>query len=274
MKNNTTRIQRRIYEKTIKRKIDKKIGTMTIIVTEDTYDKALTAFNMGVAAVEMGIKVYMFLTFIVYSDKNANTTITIRGEDKPFYKNGSHSLLVGMLKIPAMNLLRQLLDDGLIDGNQLFRRYCNIAFGLPKPPIALVLSRIVEKIFGGPIVDVPDSTLEFLRVLHGIEPRYNGSQIFDFPMINYLRDKLMESFPRLAPIIINQSRFFPFLFFSGLFWNRVPVRSSFLHFEMPQKLEGYTHFVWLSKQPVLLPFVKCVQNFIPDVFYDGRLKNN
>ena len=53
---------RKQYEKTMKRKIDKKIGSMAIIVTEDTYDKALTAFNIAVAAVEMGTKVYMFFT--------------------------------------------------------------------------------------------------------------------------------------------------------------------------------------------------------------------
>ena len=46
----------------MKRAIDKKIGTMTIIVTEDTYDKALTAFNIGVAGVEMGMNVSMFFT--------------------------------------------------------------------------------------------------------------------------------------------------------------------------------------------------------------------
>jgi predicted peroxiredoxin len=53
---------RKEYEKTMKRAITKKIGTMTIIIMEDTYDKALTAFNLGVAGVEMGMKVSMFFT--------------------------------------------------------------------------------------------------------------------------------------------------------------------------------------------------------------------
>ncbi|DAC72199.1 MAG TPA: hypothetical protein DSN98_06445 [Thermoplasmata archaeon] len=53
---------RKEYEKTMKRAITKKTGTMTIIVTEDTYDKALTAFNFGVAGVEMGMNVSMFFT--------------------------------------------------------------------------------------------------------------------------------------------------------------------------------------------------------------------
>ncbi|MBN2598908.1 MAG: DsrE/DsrF/DrsH-like family protein [Candidatus Thermoplasmatota archaeon] len=53
---------RKQYEKTMQRAITKKIGTMTIIVMEDTYDKALTAFNLGVAGVEMGMKVSMFFT--------------------------------------------------------------------------------------------------------------------------------------------------------------------------------------------------------------------
>ena len=53
---------RREYEKTMKRKIKKKVGSMTIVVTEDTYDKALTAFNIGVGGVQMGMKVSMFFT--------------------------------------------------------------------------------------------------------------------------------------------------------------------------------------------------------------------
>ena len=35
---------------------------MTIVVTEDIYDKALTAFNIGVGGVQMGMKVSMFFT--------------------------------------------------------------------------------------------------------------------------------------------------------------------------------------------------------------------
>ncbi|UCD14206.1 MAG: DsrE/DsrF/DrsH-like family protein [Thermoplasmatales archaeon] len=53
---------RKEYEKTMKRVIKKKVGTITIVVTEDTYDKALTAFNIGVGGVQMGMKVYMFFT--------------------------------------------------------------------------------------------------------------------------------------------------------------------------------------------------------------------
>ena len=50
------------YEKTMKRAIDKRMVTMAILVTEDTYDKALTAFNVGVAGVEIGMNVSMFFT--------------------------------------------------------------------------------------------------------------------------------------------------------------------------------------------------------------------
>lgn len=50
------------YKKTMKRAINKKVGTITIIITEDTYDKAITAFNFAVSAIEMGIKVNMFFT--------------------------------------------------------------------------------------------------------------------------------------------------------------------------------------------------------------------
>jgi peroxiredoxin family protein len=50
------------YEKTMKRAIDKRLVTMAILVTEDTYDKALTAFNIAVAGVEIGMNVSMFFT--------------------------------------------------------------------------------------------------------------------------------------------------------------------------------------------------------------------
>jgi len=53
---------RKEYKETMKRDIDKKIGSITIILTEDTYDKALTAFNIAVGAIEMGVTVYMFFT--------------------------------------------------------------------------------------------------------------------------------------------------------------------------------------------------------------------
>jgi len=55
-------VPRREYKKTIKREIEENIRSMTIIVTEDTYDKALTAFNMGVSGVEMGVDVSLFFT--------------------------------------------------------------------------------------------------------------------------------------------------------------------------------------------------------------------
>ena len=50
------------YRRTMKREPTKKIGGITIILTEDAYDKALTAFNLAVGAVEMGMKVHMFFT--------------------------------------------------------------------------------------------------------------------------------------------------------------------------------------------------------------------
>ncbi len=53
---------RHAYIKTMDRDVKKKVGTLTIVVIEDTYDKALTAFNIAVAAVEMGMNVSMFFT--------------------------------------------------------------------------------------------------------------------------------------------------------------------------------------------------------------------
>jgi predicted peroxiredoxin len=53
---------RKQYEETMKRELTKKVGSLIIIVAEDTYDKALTAFNIGVAGIELGMKVIMFFT--------------------------------------------------------------------------------------------------------------------------------------------------------------------------------------------------------------------
>ncbi|MBU0498129.1 MAG: DsrE/DsrF/DrsH-like family protein [Candidatus Thermoplasmatota archaeon] len=53
---------RHAYVKTMDRDVGQKVGTMTIILTEDTYDKALTTFNIAVAGIEMGMKVMVFFT--------------------------------------------------------------------------------------------------------------------------------------------------------------------------------------------------------------------
>jgi predicted peroxiredoxin len=53
---------RHAYIKTMDRDVKRKVGSLTIIVIEDTYDKALTAFNIGVAGVEMGMNISMFFT--------------------------------------------------------------------------------------------------------------------------------------------------------------------------------------------------------------------
>lgn len=50
------------YKKTMARELDRKAGSISIILTEDTYDKALTAFNFAVGGVELGIKVHMLFT--------------------------------------------------------------------------------------------------------------------------------------------------------------------------------------------------------------------
>jgi predicted peroxiredoxin len=55
-------VTRHAYVKTMDRDIKRKSGSLAIILIEDTYDKALIAFNMGVAGIEMGWKVSMFFT--------------------------------------------------------------------------------------------------------------------------------------------------------------------------------------------------------------------
>jgi len=51
---------RRAYVQTMDRDTRQKVGRMTIMLTEDTYDKALTAFNIAVAGLEMGMPVMVF----------------------------------------------------------------------------------------------------------------------------------------------------------------------------------------------------------------------
>jgi len=61
-KKKTNDEQRKLYEQTMRRSLPKKAGSLTLMVTEDTYDKVLTAFNIGVAAKELGMEVTMFFT--------------------------------------------------------------------------------------------------------------------------------------------------------------------------------------------------------------------
>lgn len=53
---------RHAYVKTMDRDVHRKVGSMTLVLIEDTYDKALTAFNIGLAGVEMGMNVSLFFT--------------------------------------------------------------------------------------------------------------------------------------------------------------------------------------------------------------------
>ena len=61
-KKKSTDEQRKLYEKTMDRPIPKREGSLALMVTEDTYDKALTAFNIAVAAKELGMDVTMYFT--------------------------------------------------------------------------------------------------------------------------------------------------------------------------------------------------------------------
>lgn len=61
-KKQPSELQRLQYEQTMERVLPKKAGSLAIMVTEDTYDKALTAFNIGVAARELGMTVTIFFT--------------------------------------------------------------------------------------------------------------------------------------------------------------------------------------------------------------------
>lgn len=227
-------------------------------------------------------KIDMFVTLLVYNDTKAITNITyFNWTTKNFsYHNisGNHSLLLGMFKIPSMNLLKQLLIGGVIDGIQPVQHFAK-GLGLvnltPAGILRGIVGRINNRIFGkpDPIINITKKeTKDFLRALNGVPPRY---QNYDIPIlngtrINRWRDWFEENFPGMSNRLINKTLRYLVILLPGYFWNRMPIRTSFLHLEMPQQLLGYTPFVVCGKTQRLEKIVGKIQNLIPDIFYDGR----
>mgnify|MGYP006282391235 CR=1 FL=1 len=199
-----------------------------------------------------------FVTLLVYNDENASTKIEQEGKET-IYINGSHSILMGMFKIQFLHLLRIFLEDGIIDGFQRFQKPSEYG---SKGPIAKVISKLINKTLGGPVFDVTSETYEFFDYLKGTPPRYDLQKpIFNISGFNEIRDKL----PWMLLFYI---RLFGFMYPTQMFWNRMPIRTSFLQFKQTMKCYGYSPFVRWTTDPKLQPFVGKVQDAIPDIIYD------
>ena len=203
---------------------------------------------------------------VVYRDKNAITKLTFSDGSSENITNENHSFLVAMIKIPAMNMLRALLRDGIYDGIGAFKNILRF-IGLQNIAPANIFKDIVDKKFGGPFINISDTPLNWtLRSLSGVPPRYNGERIFDSELINRIRDLYFSTkhiFNITKSIRINIA------IQSNKFWNPRHIRTSFLHFYMPQEFVGYSPFIWYKIDGHLSNTVKRVQDLFPGIFYES-----
>lgn len=211
------------------------------------------------------LRIDNFATLFVYNDENATTIIEQEGKET-IYINGSHSILMGVYKIQFLHLLRMLLQDGVIDG---FQRFQSKREAGKKGPLANITSIIINRTIGGPFINISPETYEFLDYMKGTFPRYPGGPILDTPNAIKFREKITKIFGSyMGNTILSLIRLYAFMFPSVMFWNRMPVRTSLLQFEMTMRCYGYTPFVRWTKSPTLQPFVKKVQDLIPDIIHD------
>ena len=100
-------------------------------------------------------RIDLFITWCRYFDENATTIISpVIGDNKPPIE-GNHSFIIAFLKIPTMNPLRHLLNDGIIDGIQPWQQ----KFG--KLSFAYFLRCIRDLFIDEPIIDICDPIFYF-----------------------------------------------------------------------------------------------------------------
>jgi len=210
------------------------------------------------------LRIDNFATLFVYNDENATTIIEQKGKET-IYINGSHSILMGVYKIQFLHLLRKLLHYGVIDG---FQRFQSGKEG--KAPIAGIISNMIDNIFGGPLINISSETYEFLDYIKGTFPRTSPAKpILDTPNAIKFREKISDTFGNeTSAYILSMIRLYAFMFPTVMFWNRRAIRTSLLQFEQTMLCQGYTPFVRWTKSPTLQPFVKKVQDIIPDIIHD------
>jgi len=225
-------------------------------------------------------RIDLFITLVVYNDSKAITNITVNGERlDPI--TGNHSFLMGMLKIPSIGPLRSLLKNGVIDGIQAWQQLC-VTYGVFKGYLspAGILRWIRDKTIGKPVINLSDwkwrgeEVDEYLKALGGVPPRYQNYniKILNGTRLNRWRDFFEENFPKMSEQIINKTLRYLVVLLPGYFWNRMPIRTSFLHLEMPQQLLGYTPFVIWGETSKLKKIVECLQFLPDDWFHDERIK--
>jgi hypothetical protein len=214
-------------------------------------------------------KIDLLWTWCKYWDENASTIITpINGESIPLIK-GNHSFIIAFLKIPQMILLRNLFADGIIDGTQAQQQFWRNFFGINTPPLINLTRNIIKKINNGdPFFNITkNETKDLLKALNGVVPRYDNwnDPVFTSPFFNNLRD----NFPLISNSkIIRNLRFYFFMTIPGFFWNHSPIRMSFLHSKMTQKLIGYTPFViWWDDSQNFLPQLQNVNELISSIIF-------
>jgi hypothetical protein len=236
-------------------------------------------------------KIDLFLTLCIYCDENAKTVISkLNSSGK--WENitdpivGNHSIIIGMIKMPSIGMLRNLIDDGIIDGIQPVQQFFTNWFGLiglQNFSAAGIIRWIRDKIifkdtrFEGGIIDINNSsTVKLLKAMTGVPPRYKGGPILNETLVNCIWNFSWEYFPLFTKIfgefLQSQIRY-NLIYYSGYIWNNFPLRTSFLHLAMPQQLLGFSPFIWWTKSPKILPIVNCLQKKILEgIFYD-RLDN-
>jgi len=262
------------------------------------------------------LKFDLFIIKCRYCDENAKTIISVINDSGEWYDKeivtGNHEITFFMFKIPVLNILRNLLADGLIDGIQPIRQFIENILHLKGvlPPGAFILTKIRDFIFKGPLINYSKQNLSFLRDLSGVPPRYKGDQIFNslnlssllnfseqledyFPLISTSLNRTInnlisaiEVFKVNNPIMSNFignttndiTNFFKSLFrsnvilISGSFWNRMPLRTSLLHIVQPQQLKGYGFFVRWKKLSASPPIINCLQTLFHENWFYQDIK--
>lgn len=256
------------------------------------------------------LKFDLFITKCRYCDENAKTNISVLSKSGEWIDKepitGNHEITFLMFKIPVLNILKNLLADGIIDGIQVKKQFYNNILKRSETPIVFILKSIRDKIFGGPLINLTTDQRNLSRDLSGVPPRYKGDQIFNslnlsslinfseqledyFPLISTILNKtinnltlVIEGFKVNNPIIsyiisliinsIKDTLRADLLLLSGLFWNRMPLRTSLLHIVQPQQLKGYGFFVRWKKLSASPPIINCLQTLFHENWFYQDIK--
>lgn len=232
------------------------------------------------------LKFDLFITKCRYCDENAKTNISVLSKSGEWIDKepitGDHEITFLMFKIPVLNILRNLLADGIIDGIQVKKQFYNNFLNISETPTVFMLKYIRDKIFGGPLINLTTDQRNLSRDLSGVPPRYKGGQIFNLYLLKCFIEFLMKKNPVLATSInvtintilniFKQTFRINLALISGKIWNNAPLRTSFLHIVQPQQLKGYGFFVSWKKLTKSPPFMTFLQTIFPECFFYQDIK--